>query len=110
MAILLPVMTPTSLENRPPIEELQSVYVIEDGGKPFVEVWMETHKSGDACETLTIEYFPEGVKEDSVAEKEGYSTSDPCTRLLQRKTVTDEEQRKYKTFASVVGRLTYHGP
>lgn len=93
---------------RPPIEEVQDIVVVDDtDGPTYVEIFLEIHKNGDACEPLTVEYHPH--KNDY----EGLFTLDekPANiRILQEGRLDEREKRKYRVFAAVVGRLTYHEP
>lgn len=82
-------------EERPPIEELQRVHVIDDFGESYVELSLNIHRNGDAAEPLTIEYHP---------------YEDGMTRILQLGRLDEEEQRKYRIFGAMVGRLAYHEP
>ena len=105
------------MNSRPSIGEIQNVQIVDynaEHDKPFVEVFMQIHQQGDAAEPLTAEFFPFGRgrwKDDNWHESLVDAPTDKsCVRILQDSVVTDDERRRYKTFAAVVGRLAYHEP
>lgn len=84
---------------QPPNCDIQQIHVIhepalEESHDPYVEIYMNIHKTGMKCEPLTIEVFPKEKK----------------TKILQAGVLDPDEQKRFGLYASVVGRLSYNGP
>lgn len=88
------------MSDRPSTDQILRVKVIGDDKilHPWVEITMEIHIEQDMAEALTVQFFPMGQPHDT----------EPNARVVQRDRVTTDEKEKFKLFASVVGRLTYH--
>lgn len=91
------------MSERPSTEQIRTVRVAGD----WVEIFMEIHNNGQACEPLTAYYFPNGPPVGGVGDQISCPPSDNRrVRFNERDVLEEDEVMYFKKFVCIVGKLT----